>query len=146
MRSNDLDNDGTAVGQVTIADAWNAFIAEAGGNPVNIRLTGAAIALESSSVNVSTLGEVFNGPVVLRLEMTGSDGEYNLAEGVLVTGDARTTAGLSLRFDYSAVDDAELAALLDGAFRVVFVGQASDEFRGVNGTADLTFDLDFVAE
>ncbi len=150
MRSNDLDGDGTAVDQVSIADEWRAFVADArdslGGDPVDIQLTSAALRLEPSSTNVSTLGEVFNGPVVFRIEMSGSNGEYNLAEGLVQTGDSATSTELSLRFDYSRVDDADVAALLDGAFGVEFVGQASDEFRGANAIADLGVTFRFVAE
>lgn len=150
MQSNDLDGDGTAVDQVTITDEWTAFITDArdslGGDPTDIRVTSAVLRLEPSSSNVSNLGEVFNGPIVFRIEMTGSSREYNLAEGVLQTGDPATSAELGPRFDYSRVDDADVTALLDGAFRVVFIGQASDEFRGANAIADLVVTLRFVAE
>lgn len=57
-----------------------------------------------------------------------------------------SSAELSLQFDYSRVDDADVAALLDGAFGVVFVGQAGDEFRAANAIADLTVTFRFVAE
>ncbi|RMH40880.1 MAG: hypothetical protein D6689_12545 [Deltaproteobacteria bacterium] len=147
------DGDGTLRDRVAATDlpddAWRAFVADAraalGGDPADIAVTAAAIALAPSSEGVARLAEVFDGPVTVRCELTASGRAYPLAEGLIYERTEPEPVALAPRFALADVEPDDVGPLLVGEFDVVFVGQGGGAFRGSDARADLSVTLEIAA-
>ena len=146
VQSQSADGDGTITDTKSISgqsgDPWGSFIssarAEMGTDPTELEVLSVSVTVAPTSSGVSTLGDIFNGPMAVRFEMTSSRQEYRIAEGDHRQEDAATTTDLLPVFDFSQVSIVDYRAMLNGAFDVLFVGQANDDFKDASASADLT--------
>jgi hypothetical protein len=127
---------------------YGAFVSGArealGGDPGRIELTGATIAMSSGTTGAASLGEVFAGEVELSFEL---DAVLVPIAHLNVTT-ANTTLGpvdMVVDFDFGALTEAQVTALIGGGFKVVATGPATEAFS--TGTVDglLELSLTFAA-
>jgi hypothetical protein len=145
VQSSDVAGDGTVTEEKSITtesgNPWGKFVDDAratiGGDPSDITVDDATIVLETSSTNVTDLGEVFDGLVTLTFEMNGSINQYTVADGMVAGADLGGEVPLTPRFDFQTVVTDDVADLLGGSFKVILTGPTHAGFAGLDADADL---------
>jgi len=123
---------------------YGGFVSDAraklGGNdPGSIQLDALTLTLGAQSTGVTTLDEIFTGPVDVQFLMNTSNNTY--AVGTITDPSGAGPDGLAVSFDDSQVGGDDWTALLGGQFKVVLRGNAADGFttKGADATLQLTF-------
>jgi len=118
---------------------------EIGGEPSRITVENAAVTVESTSTNVSTLGGVFLGVTKVEFVMNGSTTRYMVASRDVLAADGAGLVPFSVSFDSGSIPAADYSDLASGSFKVVISGPAAVGFAGANADADLLVSLTFKA-
>jgi hypothetical protein len=118
---------------------------EIGGDPGRITVDAVALTLEATSTNVTGIGEVFSGTLVLGFEMNGSTTLYPVATRTIVAADVAGPLELEVDFDSDDIPDVDFADLASGSFKVSVSGPAAATFAAANASADLLMTLTFSA-
>jgi hypothetical protein len=126
---------------------YGAFVSDAterlGRDPGAIDVDGVTIFLGANSVGVTSLGEIFVGPVEVLFIMNDTNNSYPVAT---VAMDAATAAGpIALDIDFPGVSEIDYPKLLNGSFQVVTRGPAAPSFETKGADADLQITLTFAA-
>lgn len=118
---------------------------EIGGDPSHISVTGAAVTVDATSNNVTTLGAVFAGATKFEFIMNGSDTHYVVATKDVVTADTAGPVTFAVDFDSDTIPDADYTELAAGSFKVALSGPPAAGFEAANADADITISLTFEA-
>jgi hypothetical protein len=129
---------------------YGAFIADArakldGADPSALRLDRLTLQVDSTSKNVTMLGQVFGGRTELSFIMNGT-------ETVVPVGSLDVTAStgvgpveMDVGFDSSKVSGADWTSFLGGQFKLRVQGPAAATFASANADANMTATLEFTA-
>jgi hypothetical protein len=150
LSSGDVDN-GTLYDEKNVntesGNPYGVFVAmareEIGGDPSHIAVTGAAVTVEATSNNVTTLGEVFTGPATFEFVMAST--RHVVATKDVVAADGAGPVTFAVDFDSDTIPDADYAELAAGSFKVALSGPPAADFEAANADADITISLTFEA-
>lgn len=118
---------------------------EIGGDPSRIAVDGAALTLEPTSKNVTSLGAVFAGMTKLEFVMNGSSVRYGVATRDMVATDGAGPVAFTVAFDSDDIPSADFADLASGSFKIVLSGPPAAGFETASADAELKVSLTFSA-
>jgi hypothetical protein len=127
---------------------YGAFVSAAmdelgGREPSTIGVDSAEVFLGANSVGVTSLGEIFVGPMEVLFEMNDTANSYPVGTATIVAATGAGPVPIDLTFEgVSAVDHAKL---LGGSFKVIVRGPSAPEFETKGADADLQVTFTFAA-
>ncbi len=132
------------------SNPYGSFVADArtalgGGDPSEIEVDSVEVLLGANSTGVTTLGEIFDGELVVLFQMNDTNNSFPVAAGDIT---AETTGGpiaLDVTFDSDTLGDADWTKLLGGNFKVIARGPATVDFSTRGADADLQVTFRFTA-
>jgi hypothetical protein len=118
---------------------------EIGGEPSRITVDGAAVSIDPSSNNVTTVGAVFLGATKIEFVMNGSTTHYAVATRDVLAADGGGPVEFTVDFDSDDIPAADFTDLASGSFKVAISGPPAASFPGANADANLKISLTFSA-
>jgi hypothetical protein len=129
---------------------WGAFITDAqtqlGADPGRIELSTLELLLQTTSNNVTSLNEVFDGRVDVAFIMNDTNNEFPVAHATIDAGtDGRGPLSMAIDFDSGALQGEDWTKLMNGSFKVSIAGPPADGFTTKGAEADLQLSFTFAA-
>jgi hypothetical protein len=115
-----------------------------GQDPSRIAVTGITLELlTATSSGVTSLEQVFTGPVTIGFQSSTSGTVYPVGQVTNPVGAG--PVALAVAFDSGSLPAADRAAITQGQFKVVLGGTAANGFASASAAADLKATFTFVA-
>ncbi len=128
---------------------YGAFVKTAetkiGRAPGRIDVTVVTLTVESSSKQVTQLGEIFAGDCKLGFVLNTGNVPLAVAARTMTAADGAGPIALPATFDSAALDAAQYAQLVAGSFKVSMDCLTASTFAGKGATADLKATFSFGA-
>lgn len=128
---------------------YGAFVKTAetklGAAPGRIDVASATLTVESSSKQVTRLGEIFTGDCKLSFVLNTGNVPLAVATRTMAVADTAGPVTFTAAFDSATLDDAQYAQLVAGSFKVALDCATASTFAGLGATADLKATFTFGA-
>ena len=116
-----------------------------GAAPGRIDVASATLTVESSSKQVTRLGEIFAGDCKLGFVLNTGNVALAVATRTMAAADTGGPVELTATFDSAALDATQYAQLVAGSFKVSLDCATATTFAGLGATADLKATFTFGA-
>lgn len=120
----------------------SAKAALGGHDPSSVALESLTLSITSNGTGVTSLAQLFTGPVTISFQMNGGTGLYPAATANNPTG---TNAAFTEIFDSTDLPDADYAQFLGGQFKVLLHGSAATAIQTTSFNVDLVSTFVFSA-
>lgn len=128
---------------------YGAFVKTAetkiGGTPGRIDVVSATLTVDSSSNQVTRLGEVFAGECKLSFVLNSGNAPLAVATRTMVAADPAGPVTLTAAFDSATLDSVQYAQLVAGSFKVALDCVTAAPFASLSATADIKATFTFGA-
>lgn len=128
---------------------WGAFMSDVddqlGGPASDIALEKVELSLAASSVGVTSLSQVFDGPIEIQFVMHDGGNFFSVASATVDADTTGRTIVLDSSFDYRDYQAVDLDKLDSGSFKVVLGAPAETGFKDLKAKAELQITFSFAA-